>query len=82
MFGGDAQAKQALVELIKTKGEVGELGMGEPVEALNDFIAFELAHTHIFREVRDDRRADRLMEELYASTVYGSGIPNPRNDPG
>jgi predicted nucleotidyltransferase len=71
MFGGDGQAKQALVELIKAKGEVGELGMGEPVEALNDFIAFELGHTHIFKEVRDDRRADRLVEELYTSTVYG-----------
>ena len=82
MFGSDYCAKAALVELIAKKAEVGELGMGEPVEALNDFIAFELAHTHIFKEVRDDRRADRLMEELYASTVYGSSFSDHCNDPG
>lgn len=71
MFGSDHCAKTALVDLIAKKAELGELGMGEPVQVLNDFIAIELGRTHIFKETRDDRRADRLMEGLYTSTVYG-----------
>lgn len=78
MFGGDSQAMQALTDLIKKKASAGELGVGEPIESLNDFIAAELGTIHLFEETRDNREADRLVEELYASTVYGRNSDNCR----
>ena len=81
MFGSDYCAKAALLELIERKATVGELGTGEPLEALNDFISGENVE-HVFKETRDDREADRLVEELYATTVYGRHFRDNHNNSG
>jgi predicted nucleotidyltransferase len=82
MFGSEHGAKAALLGLIEVKTKIGELGVGKRIRALDDFIALELGTKYALGEVRDEEKVDRMMEELYASTVYGSRFPDPRDDPG